>query len=219
MLHHQLPRPEQQHSSEIQRRLCAVTCGFCQLPQLHTVKNETASQHIIHQQFQTHIYIGWHSQKTMGSHKILSFHTKGCIYMRMLLMIAINRTTFIPEPTQITICLENYFKLPATEIVDIFGHRGLQGESHLTRVWVEGRSVENDFRLCLQRNALLARQCMYYIVYQPMHCNVCSVICSITFPANQAMYICSRLASEAYWQMSQCRFTLWDLARLQDYLI
>ena len=62
MLHHHPPRPEQQHSSEIQRRLCAVTCGFCQLPQLHTVKNETASQHIIHQ----NVYIGWHSQKTMG---------------------------------------------------------------------------------------------------------------------------------------------------------
>ena len=138
--------------------------------------------------------------------------------MRMLLMIAFNRTTFIPEPTQITIFVENYLKLPATEIVDIFGQRWLQGESHLTRVWVEGRSVETDFRLCLQRNALLARQCMYYIVYQPMHCNVCSVICSITFPANQAMYICSRLASEAYWQMSQCSPTLWDLVRLQDYL-
>ena len=104
------PRPEQQHSSEIQRRLCAVTCGFCQLPQLHTVKNETASQHII-------------PQRQWGSHKILAFHTKGCIYMRMLLMIAINRTTFIPEPTQITIFVKNYLKCPATEIVDIFGQR------------------------------------------------------------------------------------------------
>ena len=158
-------------------------------------------------------------KRQWGSHKILAFHTKGCIYMRMLLMIAFNRTTFIPEPTQITIFVENYSKLPATEIVDIFGHRGLQGESHLTRVWVEGRSVENDFRLCLQRNALLARQCMYYIVYQPMHCNVCSVICSITFPANQAMYI--RGLSAPGWQLKpigKCHSAAPHLARLQDYL-
>ena len=158
-------------------------------------------------------------KRQWGSHKILAFHTKGCIYMRMLLMIAFNRTTFIPEPTQITIFVENYSKLPATEIVDIFGQRWLQRESHLTRVWVEGRSVETDFRLCLQRNALLARQCMYYIVYQPMHCNVCSVICSITFPANQAMYI--RGLSAPGWQLKpigKCHSAAPHLARLQDYL-